>query len=275
MSSPIHIVAVPIGNDDDFSTRAIAILQNADIIACEDTRHAQYFMQKLRLNAKLIAFHNFNEGAQAQKLLNMALEGQKIAIISDAGTPMVSDPGYRLAKLAYQQGVELIPVPGASAVLTALMVCGLPSDNFYFQGFLPEKTKDRQAIWNKLRQIESLCILFVPPHDLCDILQAIETEFGNITLFLGRELTKKYEEKMLLPASDMRALWQGRDKILGEFVVIIDKIPANDDKQLAIASELMHNYRQMGLTTKTAIARTQQLVDVPKNTLYKLFNQTD
>ena len=268
MVQPIYIVATPIGNFGDLSQRAIEVLTRCDLLAVEDTRHALKLMQNLRLNKKLIAYHDFNELELSEKLINLALNDQNIALISDGGCPTISDPGFRLVARAHQAGVPIIPIPGASAITTAIMASGLPSDEFHFYGFIPKKTKAQEDLIDRIALSDGVAILLAPPHNLLDFMTVLSGKYPEQRVFLARELTKIYEEKLLLPAGQLTENLKARSKILGECTLIIDKFVKDSSKDRMLAHELMRLYRLAGLSTKDAIARTQQFAPINRNELY-------
>ncbi len=272
MKTPIYLVATPIGNLSDLSARAIEILTMCDIVAAEDSRNTANLLQKLCLNKKIISYHNFNEQKSAEKLINLAKQGTKIALVSDGGSPCIADPGYRLVKLAQSEGVEIIPIPGACAIITALMASGLPSDEFHFYGFLPEKNIARTAIWHEIPNHKGVSIFLVPPHDAKQFVAEIIANFGNPMIFMGRELTKIYEEKITLPAQELAQKLANTPKILGEIVMILDKIPQENQQlnQEILANELINLCHLSGISAKSALEKCQKFTNLSRNNLYKL-----
>ena len=190
----LYIVATPIGNLGDITLRAIETLNKVDLIAAEDTRHSQRLMNHLGVNTRLLSLHEHNEREKSQTIINKIKEGQNVALVSDAGTPLISDPGYFLVKLAQEQGVKVVPIPGASAVVTALSVSGLPSDRFVFEGFLPAKSGNKQKRLDLFKFEGRTVIFYESPHRIVDTLEVMLTVFGeNRRLVLARELTKTFE----------------------------------------------------------------------------------
>jgi len=190
----LYIVATPIGNLGDITLRAVETLKKADLIAAEDTRHSQRLMNHLGVSARLLSLHEHNEREKSQAIIDKVKEGQSIALVSDAGTPLISDPGYFLVKLAQEQGVKVVPIPGVSAVVTALSVSGLPSDRFVFEGFLPAKSGNKQRVLELFKYESRTVIFYESPHRIVDTLEAMLTVFGeDRRLVLARELTKTFE----------------------------------------------------------------------------------
>ena len=191
----LYIVATPIGHLDDITIRAIAVLEQVDIIAAEDTRHSSRLLQKYQINTPLTPYHDHTNPAQRAKILERLKQGQSIALISDAGTPLISDPGYRLVSEARAQGINVVPIPGACAAITAICAAGLPSDRFLFEGFLPPKKGARlDALQTRADEIATL-VYYESPRRLADSLQDMATAFGgDRQAVIARELTKLHEQ---------------------------------------------------------------------------------
>ncbi|MEK9649109.1 MAG: 16S rRNA (cytidine(1402)-2'-O)-methyltransferase, partial [Gammaproteobacteria bacterium] len=241
----LYIVATPIGNLDDITYRAVQVLKEVDAIAAEDTRHSKKLMQHLGVTTPLFALHEHNENALAEKIIKRLERGESLALISDAGTPLISDPGFPLVNQAHKAGLKIIPVPGASSVLAALSVSGLPTDRFVFEGFLPSKKTARQ---NRLRELEKetrTLILFETPHRIAVALADLAEVLGeDREIVIARELTKTHEEVkrssvgQLLEAANSGALQER-----GEFVLVLagngNKKSAIDDQALKIFDLLL------------------------------------
>ena len=190
----LYIVATPIGNLEDITLRAVETLKKVDLIAAEDTRHSQRLMNHLGVSTRLLSLHEHNEREKSQAIIDKVKDGQNIALVSDAGTPLISDPGYYLVKLAQEQGVKVVPIPGVSAVVTALSVSGLPSDRFVFEGFLPAKSGNKQRVLELFKYESRTVIFYESPHRIVDTLESMLTVFGEKRrLVLARELTKTFE----------------------------------------------------------------------------------
>lgn len=219
----IYLVATPIGNLEDITVRALRILRSADIIACEDTRHSGIMLKKLEITyQKLISYHEYNELEQSQRLINLVLEGNSIALISDAGTPLISDPGYKLVALAYELGVKVIPIPGASSFLTALSASGMSTHRFTFVGFAPQK-KGRQTFLRNISEIENTVILFESTHRIEKLVsELVEIAGPNRKICVARELTKIHEEFLRGTTFEVSELINQKKGLKGEIVVILD-----------------------------------------------------
>jgi 16S rRNA (cytidine1402-2'-O)-methyltransferase len=194
MAGALYIVSTPIGNLEDITHRALRILKAVGIIAAEDTRHTKQLCAHFGIDTPLTSYHDFNKEAKTAVLLERLRSGVDVALVSDAGTPVISDPGYFLITQCIQAGINVVPVPGASAVLAALSASGLPSDAFRFEGFLPRKAGARTKRIARFRQASGSIILFESPHRIEKLLVALRQVLGNRRAVLGRELTKRYEE---------------------------------------------------------------------------------
>ncbi len=190
----LYVVATPIGNLDDFGKRAIAVLDKADVIVCEDTRHTAKLLHRYNIRRPLEAYHDFNEASKSETLVERLRLGETIALVSDAGTPTVSDPGYRLVRLCRQRDIPVVPVPGPSAAITALSVSGLATDEFLFAGFLPSRKEARRRRIESLRAVACTLIFHESPRRIRSALLDMQEILGDREVFVGREMTKLHEE---------------------------------------------------------------------------------
>jgi 16S rRNA (cytidine1402-2'-O)-methyltransferase len=190
----LFVVATPIGNLGDWTHRAEEILRSVDLVLCEDTRHTRKLVSRYGIRAKLQSYHNFNESEKTEPLVAELLAGSSIALVSDAGTPTVSDPGFRLVRRCRERGIPVIPIPGPSAVVTALSVSGLPTDEFHFVGFLPPKHEARKRKLETLSHQTSTLVFYEAPHRLRSALEDIREVLGDREVFVGREMTKLHED---------------------------------------------------------------------------------
>lgn len=190
----LRLVATPIGNLGDMTLRAIEALKSADIIACEDTRTSAVLLNHYGIGTRTVAYHEHNEAASTQGLLALLREGKTVALISDAGTPLLSDPGSRLVGAAREAGITVTAMPGASALLAALSIAGLPTEQFYYAGFLPTKTKEQQALLTRLAPLPATLVFYEAPHRLTDTLALLADALGDREAAVARELTKRHEE---------------------------------------------------------------------------------
>ena len=216
----LYLVSTPIGNLEDITLRAIKILRRVDLIAAEDTRRARRLLVRYRVQAPLTSFFEHNEQTKKDDLVTRLIEGHDIALISDAGTPGVSDPGFRLVKRAIEEGIEVIPIPGPSAHVAALVVSGLPTDSFHFFGFLPPKGNKRKKRLEEIKELRGTIILYESPYRLLRTLQDIQDCCGDRHVVVARELTKLYEEVSRGPITEVLAGLKGR-KIRGEITLVV------------------------------------------------------
>ena len=221
MPGTLYVVATPIGNLADLTFRAETILKAVNLIAAEDTRISRKLLKHYNISTSLIAYHDNNEINQAENLVNKLNGGDSIAIISDAGTPCISDPGYRLVHLAKKKGIEVIAIPGPSALTAALSVSGIPTDHFYFEGFLPPK-KGRKTRFELLETLPATVVIFESPQRVLRTLRDIQQYWGNRVVSICRELTKIYEETFLGTVIEAENYFS-KSKTKGEFVVLVAK----------------------------------------------------
>jgi len=220
----LFVVATPIGNRDDLSPRAKQVLEEVDLIAAEDTRRTGRLLSHFGIKTRQMALHEHNEEALVSSLIGKLNEGQSIALVSDAGTPLISDPGYRLLCAAHEQSIDVSPVPGASAVIAALSVAGLPTDRFCFEGFLPAKKSARQGRLAKLRQETRTIVFFESVHRIAECLSDLVEAFGpERHAFIGREITKLHEQCVSGTLEELKRMTDdGRISIKGEFVLVLE-----------------------------------------------------
>ena len=215
--STLFVVATPIGNLDDISSRALEALRNADVIACEDTRRTIKILNHFGIQKPMTSYHEFNEEEKAAELAKQLKNGTTIALVSDAGTPAIADPGYRLVRLCRQNNIPVIPIPGPNAGLTALSASGLPSDQFMFVGFLPAKKNARREKLIAVANVACTLIFYEAPHRIEESLEDLQEMLGDRETCVAREITKLHEEFLFGRISDVRP----RIKPLGEFVVVV------------------------------------------------------
>jgi 16S rRNA (cytidine1402-2'-O)-methyltransferase len=266
----LYIVATPIGNLRDMTRRAIDTLQNADLILCEDTRDSGRLLSHFGIDTTLQSYHGHSDQNKRQEIITKLKDGAAIALISDAGTPLISDPGYRLVRHCHDHGINVIPVPGPSAPIAALSASGLPSDQFKFIGFLPSKQSARRKILSDHQQMDATLIAFEAPHRLTDSLSDIAEIFGDREMVVAREITKKFEEIRLSSVSDHLAYYgpQGDGIAKGEIVLLI--APANgaisaDQQQIDDALKKALNK----LSVKDASALIADIFDLSKRDCYQ------
>jgi 16S rRNA (cytidine1402-2'-O)-methyltransferase len=239
----LFIVSTPIGNLADISARAVEVLGQVSAIAAEDTRHSRRLLEHLGLSTPLISYHDHNEQSRTPALLQRLQQGEDLALISDAGTPLVSDPGYRLVRAARQAGVRVSPVPGASALLAALAVAGLPSDQFHFQGFAPPKGRERQKALQEAVARKVTTVLYEAPHRMLNLLDELAAlAGGEREVALCRELTKRFETVLAGTLSSVsEAVQADANQLKGEMVLVLAGQADTDvdDEQLATLARLL------------------------------------
>ena len=218
-SGTLYLVSTPIGNLGDITHRAIETLKKVDLIACEDTRHSKILLDHYGIRKPLVSYHDFSEKKQAPALLEKIKSGASVALISDAGTPGIADPGFRLVSGAIREGIRVETLPGAAAFLAALSVSGLPADRFTFEGFFPIKSSQKKSKLLALKDEERTIIFYESPHRVLKTLGVIQEIFGDIEIVVARELTKKFEELFRGVVSEALGHF-GKKKILGEFVLL-------------------------------------------------------
>jgi 16S rRNA (cytidine1402-2'-O)-methyltransferase len=231
MSGALYLVATPIGNLEDITYRAVRVLNEVDCIACEDTRQTRKLLDHYGIRKPVVSYHEHNESERSVELAARMLAGDSIALVSDAGVPLVSDPGYRLVRAAIETGVPVHPIPGPSASLTALSASGLATDSFRFGGFLPHKPGQRTKVLEALRDETATAIFYEAPHRVLEALQAIDEVLGNRPVVAARELTKIHEEFLRGAAREIYDTLAARDSIKGEFTLLIGKateLPPDD-----------------------------------------------
>ena len=224
MTAKLYIVATPIGNLQDITLRAIETLKSVDIIACEDTRHTKTLLNAYDIRTSLISYFEHNKIKRSKEIIQMLNSGKSVALVSDAGTPGISDPGYRLIHDAIASGIEVVTIPGPNAAIAALAVSGLATDKFLFEGFLPPKTQARRKRLQALSKEERTIILYESPHRILRALSDIKDVLGDIFIVCTRELTKKFEEIRREPVSELLGHFTAA-KPQGEFVLLFDLRP--------------------------------------------------
>lgn len=270
MNGTLYIVATPIGNLGDMSPRAVEILKSVDLIAAEDTRHSRPLLQHFAINTPMYAYHEHNEIEQTVKLIERLNNGESIAIISDAGTPLINDPGYRLVAAAHEHNITVSPVPGSSAVITALSVAGLPTDRFVYEGYLVAKSGSRKKQLEQLQQESRTIVFYETPHRIKEALDHIAEVFGNDRqMTIARELTKQFEQIVHGDVESIRQLLaDGIIKPKGEFVIVIDGI-----KDITVEeAEVIRIYKILSgkLSSKDAVVLTAEITGMKKNAVYEL-----
>jgi len=226
----LYIVATPIGNRGDITLRALDVLKSVDMVAAEDTRHTAGLLAHYGIQAPLVSCHEHNEAERADQLVRKLMAGKSVALVSNAGTPTVSDPGYRMVTRAVEQGIPVVPIPGVSAAMTALSASGLPSDTFSFIGFPPRKKGKRDSLLKELALRSETLIFYESPRRVLVLLDAIFEQMGDRQAVLGRELTKMHEEFLHGRISDIIARLKDRESIKGEVTLLVSGRNPDDDQ---------------------------------------------
>jgi 16S rRNA (cytidine1402-2'-O)-methyltransferase len=266
----LYIVATPIGNLEDITLRALRILKEADTIAAEDTRHTQKLLSKFDIHTPLTSYHDHNKEEKAPVLVSRLLEGKSIALVSDAGTPGISDPGYFLINLAIDQKVPVVPLPGATAAIAALSVSGLPTDRFVFEGFLPSKHTARLKRLEELVKDDRTLIFYEAPHRISQTLEDMREVLGDRKAVLTRELTKVHEQVIRGTLSEVKKQLEA-GSMKGEFTIIVEATASGADRVNISPEEYLKNLiLHRGLPKKEAIAVAAHDLGVPKKEIYKI-----
>ena len=264
----LYVVATPIGNLEDITLRALRVLKEVDLIACEDTRHTRRLLDHFGIATRALSYHEHNENERAAELVNRLLAGESIAVVSDAGTPLISDPGYRVVSEAVRAGVPVVPIPGASALLSALTGSGLPTDAFYFGGFLPAKLSQRRRTLEQVKALPSTVVFYEAPHRITESLADIAEMFGDRQIAVARELTKLHEEFLRGTAAEVARQLQERPSVRGEITIVIAKAAAEPPSDTRPIVEAVEALIGSGLTPMDAIKRVAQDRGLPKRAVY-------
>jgi len=270
LPAKLYIVATPIGNISDISYRAIETLQQVDVIAAEDTRHSGKLLSHYQIKKPMFPLHDHNERERGKVLIEKIKAGQSVALISDAGTPLISDPGYHLVNECREKGVDIVPIPGACATIAALSAAGLPTDRFSFEGFLPAKEKGKQDKLSALLEETRTMVFYESPRRITDTVeQVVNILGGDRKLVIARELTKTFESFYALPAQEMLEwLKEDANHCRGEFVLMIAGAVADSDAIPQVALNTLTLLKEQ-LPLKKAAALTAQIHSQKKNDLYK------
>jgi 16S rRNA (cytidine1402-2'-O)-methyltransferase len=274
MAGTLFVVATPIGNLEDISARALRVLREVTLIAAEDTRHTGHLLQRFGLTTRTTSFHEHSEKGKAVGLIERLRAGDSIALVSDAGTPTVSDPGVHLVRLAREAGIRVEPIPGPSAITAALSVSGFPADTFTFLGFPPNKGKERRAWFDKFEaasKVVSAAVFYEAPHRVELTMGELRSRFGNLTVMVARELTKAHEQVQICTLDNLD-LSQSR----GEFTVVVDfgQMPSHDAvvevSAALVASEFGEITKHSGLTRRQAVAALSRKYGLQARVVYAM-----
>ena len=268
MSGTLYLVATPIGNLEDITFRAVRTLREADLIACEDTRQTRKLLDHYGIAKPLVSYHEHNEAARAEELVARMQAGGSVALVSDAGMPLVSDPGYRVVHAAIAAGIPVVPVPGPSAVVSALAASGLPTDAFTFGGFLPAKSGQRARLLESLREETATQVFYEAPHRIMAALVDVETILGERQVVVARELTKVHEEFLRGTASAVRAKLAERPAVKGEITLLIGKAIA-PAAEVTSLEDAVAAYVRGGMSSMEAIKKVARERGISKRDVYR------
>ncbi|MGB8002296.1 MAG: 16S rRNA (cytidine(1402)-2'-O)-methyltransferase [Anaerobacillus sp.] len=272
----LYLVPTPIGNLGDMTYRAVQTLKDVDLIAAEDTRQSKKLTNHFEIETRLTSYHEHNKESSGYKLLERLREGMNVALISDAGMPAISDPGYELVSACVHDNIPVIPLPGANAAITALIASGLPTQHFYYYGFLSRQKKERKNELMQLKSIPSPVLFYEAPHRLKEMIKAIIEVLGNREIIIARELTKKYEEFIRGHAEEVLE-WCEQAEIRGEFCVIVEGGTEEAIEQerwwasLPLQEHVEH-YINEGMKSKEAIKQVSIDRELPKRDVYQAFH---
>ncbi|MCH7881003.1 MAG: 16S rRNA (cytidine(1402)-2'-O)-methyltransferase [Proteobacteria bacterium] len=276
MSGVLYIVATPIGNLDDIGLRALDTLKSVDLIAAEDTRHSARLLKHFGIRKELVSLHEHNERARIEKVIEKLMAGTDIALISDAGTPLISDPGYVLVKAVHEAGLTVTPIPGPSSIIAALSGAGVPTDQFSFYGFLSHKNKERIDKLQAIKKQNGTLVLLESSHRILRLLEQLAEVFPDRYIVVAKELTKVYEKFLRGRAEELLAMFaQDASLARGEFVVLIDNPSSKNAKQSSADDIELLRLLMTEMPLKKAVQLASKISGKKKNALYQLALELD
>ena len=274
MPGQLFIVATPIGNLEDTTQRALRVLREVDLIACEDTRHTQKLLNHFAIPTKAISYHEHNERARAEEICGSLESGKNVALVSDAGTPLISDPGFRIVQAAIDRGISVVPIPGASALVTALSASGLATDRFLFEGFLPPRSNARRQRLAELSAIHATLVFYEAPHRIAATLKDALDVLGNRAGVVARELTKLHEEFARGTLAELEERFSSQDTARGEIVLLISGQPAEATNGVATPverlGERINELERDGVDSKDALKQAARELGIKRAEAYRL-----
>jgi len=269
----LYIVATPIGNLEDITLRALRVLRQADLIACEDTRHTQKLLNHFEIKIPTQSYHEHNEAARARELVERVAAGGRVALVSDAGMPGISDPGERVIRAAVERGLNVVAIPGPSALVTALVASGLPTETFRFVGFLPARSGERRSVLESLASVPETLVFYEAPHRIADMLHDVENVFGpDRRVVIARELTKVHEEFVRGSVSEVLAEFGRRDAARGEMTVIVagkSKIQQAQSPKRNLVERIHELMTSESLAEKDALKQAAREFGLSKSEAYR------
>jgi 16S rRNA (cytidine1402-2'-O)-methyltransferase len=274
----LYLVATPIGNLEDITLRALRVLKGVDVIACEDTRQTQKLLNHFLIDTRTVSYHEHNERERAAELIAQIEAGISVAVVTDAGTPAISDPGYWLVQEAIERGIQVVPIPGAAAFVTALIASGLPTDEFDFQAFLPAKSSERRSLFTSLRDLATTQVFYEAPHRIIDALEDLVEILGpQRPIVVARELTKIHEEFLRGPAGQVLDELKSRGDVKGEIVLLIGKAEGGQQTmppRQTIAQRVRELMQTDSLDEKDALKRAAKERGIGKSEAYREYQRT-
>jgi len=276
MLGTLYLIATPIGNLADITHRALQVLRDVAVVACEDTRHTRKLLQHYGINAKTVSYHEHNEQQRARELIELLQQGSDVAVVSDAGTPAISDPGFRLVRAAIDNGITVTPVPGPSALISALVAAGLPTDEFFFGGFLPARSSARRARLSELRVVPGTLVFYEAPHRLAASLRDAYEVLGEREAVVARELTKLHEEIRRGRLHELAEHYANVEP-RGEIVLLIDRTVLDDaaaaESSTTSVSQLVAKFEAEGLDRRAALKKAARELGLSRAEAYRLLTQ--
>jgi 16S rRNA (cytidine1402-2'-O)-methyltransferase len=269
----LYLVATPIGNLEDVTRRALRVLAEVEVVACEDTRRTRTLLEHFGIKARTVSYHEHNERERAEELASMIEEGASVAVVTDAGTPGVSDPGYRVVRACVERGLPVVPVPGPAAFVAALTASGLPTDEFYFGGFLPQRAHARRERLAEVRALRATLVFYETPHRIAHALADALEVLGEREAAVARELTKLHEEIARGRLSELAARFSGEQAARGEMVVVIDRRVieeegAGEAAETSVAARVAA-YEAEGLDQRAALKRAARELGLTRSEAYR------
>jgi 16S rRNA (cytidine1402-2'-O)-methyltransferase len=277
-SRTLYLVATPIGNLEDITLRALRVLKGVDLIACEDTRQTQKLLNHFLIDTRTVSYHEHNERERSAELIAQIEAGASIAVVSDAGTPGISDPGYWLVQQAIERGIRVVPIPGASAFVSALIASGLSTDGVAFRAFLPAKSSERRSVFTSLRDVEMTQVFYEAPHRIIEALQDFVEILGpQRSVVIARELTKIHEEFLRGPAEQILNELKSRGEVKGEIVLLIGKAEAEQratPPRQTVAQRVRELMQTESLDEKDSLKRVAKERGIGKSEAYREYQRT-
>ncbi len=270
MPGTLYLVATPIGNLEDITHRAIKLLGEVELIACEDTRHTRKLLTHYGIGTRTISYHEHNERERAEELLTRLNAGDSVAVVSDAGTPGISDPGFRLVQLAVENQIRVVPIPGPNALVNALIASGLPTDEFFFGGFLPSRSGPRRTRLKSLASIPATLIFYEAPHRLAGALRDAAEILGPRQAVVARELTKLHEEIVRGSLSELAERYAS-ENVRGEIVLVIDRGTGQvqTDATATSVSDLVSSFESEGMDHRAALKKAARELGLSRDEAYR------